>query len=91
MSDYADLLALGVPADLCPLLQAGSLEQTCPACGATSVATWRCYRCFGPTGPADWSKPPVSERRLAALGQMRLSQAVRRSGLAKSPIPGDVA
>ena len=38
------------------LLAEGKLEQTCPACGEWSAATWHCFACFEETGPATWHK-----------------------------------
>jgi hypothetical protein len=35
-------------------LQAGRLEQTCPACGRWEAAGAYCTGCGRPTGPADW-------------------------------------
>jgi hypothetical protein len=86
--DYADLLAVGVPLELCQPLRAGMLVQTCGACGAASAATWSCYKCHVATGPTCWYKPPVSTRRMEVLEQARAIQASRRMGLSKSPTAG---
>jgi hypothetical protein len=77
--DFADLLAVGVPLDLCAPLRAGKLEQTCPTCGAASAATWYCYRCTTPTGPQSWKRVRLSEARLAARranGHLRANRGV---------------
>jgi methionyl-tRNA synthetase len=38
------------------LLADRQLEQTCPACGEWSAATWHCFSCGEETGPIAWHK-----------------------------------
>jgi hypothetical protein len=86
--DYADLLAVGVPLDLCQPLRAGKLEQTCPACGAASAATWYCYKCRTATGPQAWHRTVVSEAQRSARqasGRRMTARAITRTKLAGRP------
>jgi hypothetical protein len=87
LDDFADLLAVGVPLDLCAPLRAGKLEQTCPACGAASAAIWYCYRCMVPTGPQSWKRVRLSEARLAARranGHLRAIRGTSNTESAKT-------
>jgi hypothetical protein len=48
-------------------LQAGKLEQTCPACGRCEAAHWACSWCFRQTGPDDWYHNGKTEQRAARM------------------------
>ena len=52
------------------LLQAGRLEQVCPACGLREAAGSYCSADAAPTGPADWRRG-ASRRAQGAASRAR--------------------
>jgi hypothetical protein len=53
--------------EIAKALEAGKLEQTCPACGRWEAAHWYCSWCSRPTGPADWYRNGDREERASRM------------------------
>jgi len=76
------------------LLQAGKLEQACPACGLKEAAGEYCSLCLTPTGEPHWFKPIATAAQTRALDAARAKRhATAENGVAleKTAKTGTVA
>jgi hypothetical protein len=65
------------------LLEAGKLEQTCPACGRWEAASFYCSLCARPMSPADWYRNGLVAEREARRPLQNAPRAAQTPPTAK--------